>query len=576
MESSHRARNRLHKGFASGTSRGPLTRHPASPNQRIGFSQPLMRWRPLCAVLLAALLPLHAAEKKPLRLEEFLRMVVARNETVQAQLLGTEAARHKALAEHGVFEPEWVSSAAREANKRRNTVEQQRNLGGIPILDERNNRFDSAIEQLLPTGAKLHLGYTLNNFNNNLTTGALPGATRTDEWQGFAGATLTQPLLKNGWGAASMAALRIAAIESASSFQEYRRQLMVTLSQAEAAYWAVYFAQEQARFLDESVSVAESILSDSREKLKAGKGSELEVLEAEAGVALRRTKRNEAQQRYTEALGQLLVFIGQSPRDGIDGYTAIDDPGSVVPGADYAASVNSAIERNPDYLMQRSKLDEALVRLGYAKNQRLPELNLKASAGLNGLGSSPGDAWDEISTGDFPSWSIGAELRIPLGGGIRSRHELESMRATVAQTQFQLQGMETQIANALNTSLRKLRNTRATIDDYSTMVRFNERLLKTERERLLVGKVEGHRVLEVEAGLFEVKQGMADARVQLRRAVIELYLAEGSTLQRRGMEFTPNELRDQTRRLLDGPKKKSPAPANYVPEKLSLKEKPRR
>lgn len=524
--------------------------------------------------------PLVAAEsagtKKPLRLAEFLRLVVERNETIQAQLLGTEATRQRALAERGAFEPEWVTSASREANKRRNTVEQQRNLGGIPILDERNNRFESAIEMLTATGAKVHLGYTLNNFNNNLTPLGSATTGRTDEWQGFAGATITQPLLKNGWGAASMAAIRIAAVQSESSFQEYRRQLMVTLSQAEAAYWAVYFAQEQARFLDESVGVAESILSDSREKLKAGKGSELEVLEAEAGVALRRTKRNEAQQRYTEAMGQLLVFAGQSPRDGITGYIATDEPITVLPAVDYNGSVRTAIESNPDYLMQRSKMDEALVRLGFAKNQRLPELNLKGSAGLNGLGLSPGDAFDEINTGDFPSWSIGAEMRIPLGGGVRGRHELEAVRATVMQTQLQLQGMETQISNALNTALKKLRNTRATIDDYSTMVRFNERLLKTERERLLVGKVEGHRVLEVEAGLFEVKQGMADAQVQLRRAAIELYLAEGSTLRRRSMEFTPNELREQTRRLLDGPKKKSPAPANFVPEKLNLREKPRR
>lgn len=553
----------------------------ALSNPRNGLYQPSVRWRTLrlafTFVMCGAIFPLAAAEptksKQPIKLDAFLRLVLERNETIQAQLLGTEVSRQRALAENGVFEPEWVNSATREANKRRNTTEQQRNLGGVPILDERNNRFDSAIEMLTGSGAKVHLGYTLNNFVNNLGPVSVTGTSKSDEWQGFAGATITQPLLKNGWGVASMAALRIAAIESESSFQEYRRQLMVTLSQAEAAYWAVYFAQEQARFLDDSVAVAESILSDSREKLKAGKGSELEILEAEAGVALRRTKRNEAQQRFTEAMGQLLVLCGQSPRDGVAGYVATDDPTIVIPSAIYEESVRSAIEMNPDYLIQRKKFDQALVRLGFAKNQRLPELNLKASAGVNGLGASAGDAWDEINTGDFPSWSIGAEFRLPLGGGIRGRHELEAMRATVLQTQLQLQGMETQISNALNTSLKKVRNTRATIDDYGTMVRFNERLLKTERERLLVGKVEGHRVLEVEAGLFEIKQGMADARVQLRRAVIELYLAEGSTLKRRGMEFTPNDLRDQTRRLLGQSGRKPVAPANYVPPTLNVREK---
>ncbi|MEQ1862104.1 MAG: TolC family protein [Chthoniobacteraceae bacterium] len=529
-----------------------------------------------CAVLAS---PLGAAERKvPLKLEEYLRIVVAGNETLQAQLFGTEASRQRALAERGAFEPEWVSSAAREANKRPNSVEQQRSLGGIPILDERNNRFDSAIESNTPTGAKIRLGYTLNNFNNNLTPlSAGTPLTRTDEWQSFAGVTLTQPLLKNGGTAAALAALRIAAINSESAFQEYRRQLMVTLSQAEAAYWSVYFAQEQIRFLDESVAVAESILADSREKVKAGKAAEIEVLEAEAGVALRHTKRNEALQRYNETMGQLFVLAGQSPREQKSSYLITEEPGVVLPDVAYEASWRSAVDLNPDLIIQRRKLDEAYVRLGFARNQRLPELNLKASAGLNGLGSSPGESWDEVTTGDFRSWSLGAEFRLPLGGGVRGRHELAAMDATVRQTQLQLRGIETQLANALFTSLKKLRHTRATIDDYDTMVRFNERLLKSERERLGVGKIEARHVLEVEAGLFEVRQGMADARVQFKRATIELFLAEGSTLKRRGIDFTPNDLRAQTQRLLaTKPPRKAPPPAAYVPAKVPPREKPPR
>ena len=57
----------------------------------------------------------------------------------------------------------------------------------------------------------------------------------------------------------TLANLRLTALESDIAFQEYRRQLMLTLSQAESAYWNLYYAQEQLRFFKESISVAESI-----------------------------------------------------------------------------------------------------------------------------------------------------------------------------------------------------------------------------------------------------------------------------------------------------------------------------
>ena len=499
---------------------------------------------------------------QPLRLSEYLNMVLENNETIQAQLLGAEAARHKALAERGTFEPEFVTTLQNTFNDRPNTVEQQRNLSGIPILNENNRTIDTGIEAMTVTGAKVRLGYALNNFRNNLQplggTATTPGD--TDEWQSFAGINITQPLLKNGGRAAALANLRLAAIQSETAFQEYRRQLMVTLSQAEIAYWTVYFSQEQLRFLDESVSVAESLLNDSREKVKAGKGSELDVLEADAGLALRRTKRTEAALRHAEALSQMLVQAGMSPAKPRE-FKIADRPHEAQPRSSFAQSWATAQVENPDYIIQKKKLDEALLRVGVAKNQRLPELNLKASAGVNGLGDSAKSSFEETSEGHFPSWSVGLEMRVPLGGGIRSSHELRAAQLIADQTRMQIAGVETQLANALNVSLKKLKNSQSNASEYRTMIKFSEDLLKTERDRVALGKVEGRRVLEVEAGLYEVKQGLAEAQVAAERAALELHLAEGSTLKRLGMDFNAEQLRAHTRALLE---KRSAKPATKL------------
>src|SRR5688572_12535472 len=61
----------------------------------------------ILVALLVTASSVNALEVK-LGLAEYLRMVIERNETIQAQLLATEASRRRALAERGTFEPELV------------------------------------------------------------------------------------------------------------------------------------------------------------------------------------------------------------------------------------------------------------------------------------------------------------------------------------------------------------------------------------------------------------------------------------------------------------------------------------
>ena len=56
------------------------------------------------------------------------------------------------------------------------------------------------------------------------------------------------------------------------------------------------------------------------------------------------------------------------------------------------------------------------------------QFDLKAAFGLNGLDDSPWSAWDDIQMRNFPSWSVGVQMRIPVLGGIKTRAELEAAR----------------------------------------------------------------------------------------------------------------------------------------------------
>ena len=489
-----------------------------------------------------------------LRLDDYLRNVLDHNESLQAHLLEAEAGHRKARAEWGAFEPEVTASIVRESNQRTNNVQQAAQQGSQFYFSERNTIVDGGLQALLPIGGKVRLGYTLSDLVNNVNPLGSFLSTSTNrfiqQYQTFVGVTLTQPLLKNGGFTVNLAGIRMAALDSEIAFQEYRRQLMLTLSQAEVAYWNLYYAQEQLRFFEESVSVAESILNDSQEKLKAGQSSELEVLESQSGLALRKTKQNEALQSYYEAMSQVRAFTGASPMEQARTLHALDIPAVTNAPDSYAESFQKAFELNPDYLMQRKKVAEEKLRLDVSRNQLLPNLNVKAAYGYNGLGRTPGESWNLAERGYFPSWSLGAELTVPLGGNFKGRHQFAAAQLTYQGAIINLESVQTQIANALEVSIQKARSWQDSIQSYQTVVHFNEALLKTQRERLNVGKIEPRKVLEVEADLLDSRQSLAQAVVQLRRAGLQLQIVGGTLLKDRGMDLSRDELRHKTLALL--------------------------
>ena len=357
-----------------------------------------------------------------LRLSDYLQKVLQFNEPLQAQMLEAESSRLKWRAERGIFEPQWDASITREANRRTNNIIQEASQSGNLLFDERNTIVDTAIESLVPTGGKVRLGYTesdlVNNVNplgNIITTSK---AFYTRQYETFAGVSLTQPLMKNGGFTPTLVSMRVAALDSDIAFEQYRRQLMLTVSRAETAYWNFYFTQEQLRFFDDSVSVAQRVLDDSREKLKAGQGSELDVMQAQSDLALGQTKRNEAQQDYYDAVQTMETLTGIWPAPNLSGPTteprihAADVPRQTNAPVSYTEGFAMATQLNPDFRIQQQKLKQEKLRVGYAKNQLMPEFDIKSAYGFNGLGATPGDSWAMAQTGNFPSWSIALELTV--------------------------------------------------------------------------------------------------------------------------------------------------------------------
>ena len=141
---------------------------------------------------------------------------------------------------------------------------------------------------------------------------------------------------------------------------------------------------------------------------------------------------------------ELAAYIGVRPPVGSLRYLTIDSPPETFPLQPVEELINYAFEKNLD--LQASKADADAIRTlaSAAKWEALPSVDVMGSLGGNGLSGTGqdvifggdtlratamgdlGDAVSQAVSRDFPAWSIGVEVSIPIGlrSGLGERDRL--------------------------------------------------------------------------------------------------------------------------------------------------------
>jgi outer membrane protein TolC len=195
-----------------------------------------------------------------------------------------------------------------------------------------------------------------------------------------------------------------------------------------------------------------------------------------------------------------------------------------------------ALRRHPDYLALQEVIKQEGVRVAYTQSQRWPQLDLLASYGLNGIGETASESYDQGWEGDYQPWSVGVELRIPLGGGVKERAELAAARMRQKQALLEVKTAEVEIGNALDTAMRRVSSTHEQAVHTKTAAEANARLLESEMSRLDAGKSDSRRVLQIEQEWVDARIANYQGLVEHRRAWLDLEVAQGIMLDNRGLE----------------------------------------
>lgn len=395
---------------------------------------------------------------------------------------------------------------------------------------QKNYDFDAGLQQKFLTGGD----YDLSFKNNRLETNRLPASQSPNPaYTSSLTYTLTQPLLRDFGIGVNRADILIAKNNKDISLEELREGVANTMTETEKAYWELVFALENLKVKELSLKRAEDLLETNETRMKAGSASQIEVLAAEAEVASRKQEVIIAQKMLSDVQDNLKVVTNliQDPKLWNFDIIPLDKPPLEAKEINLVESVRIAFQKRPDYQMEKIDLKNKDIKIKVAKNEVLPTLDLKGSFGLNGLDRHYNDAFDEMSKGDYESWSAGLSFEYPLGNrGARSKYKKRLLEKEKALIDFK--NLEQRIMLEIREAVRGTNTDYKRVAAAETVRRLRERKLEAEEERFKEGLTTTHDILEYQEDLAEAQSGYLRSVIDYNKSLIDLERAKGTVLER--------------------------------------------
>lgn len=467
-------------------------------------------------------------------MRELALMALENNQELEVERLNPRIQKEAIEEAKGAFNPS-IRINANQEDREQNL--DQRSFNGVSnifagsdgdttIFEEFNTNIGGGVEGLLPTGTQ----YNLTLLNRLIDNDANDFET---EYTSEVNLSLKQPLLKGFGIDYNMAVVRLA--ENRFEQEEYRLRSVVlqVLQDTLNASVELLFAQENLRVKEESIALAERFVRENERRLEEGRMSEIDVIQAKNRLSEAKEEALQAEGFYIQRLNRLraLIYVdaNQHHRDEI----VVNDSFNVAGQLPIRrVLLNTAMERNPSYLLAQKQIEERKISLERANQDVLPELNLIAGVGYQGL--SFNDTYDAVKDWDQrdgPNWLVGFEFIYPFGND-SARSSKRSALLAKRQAEYNLAQIENLLVTSLDQSLGSLEVARDIISTAQESVSFANSALEAEEKRLLSGRTTSFNVAELQRNLSVARTRELAAKVEYEKALINLWTLVGVLDQR--------------------------------------------
>ena len=441
-------------------------------------------------------------------------------------------------------------------------------VAGVPFVTSQATNYTMGYSQAFQSGTSVQFITGGGRSTTTSLTNLYNPSVSTFLAVGF-----TQPLL-NGFGRrANSVQIRIAQNDLKVAASVFRQQVITTVSQVLNLYWDYVAFQENVRVAEQALTLAQKLLSDNKRQVEIGTLAPIEVVRAESEVAARTQDLIIAQTNLQQQAELIKTALSKQVDPELASAKIVTENKLPEPRVDDVPPVEEALRLAAANRPELEQLDRKLVDQDYTikarRNSLLPSLNLFATyigSGLSGnradcpvgasafgsrcvdstgasvpplgiISGGAGDALGQTWRGNFPDYSFGMTLSIP----IRNR----AAQADAARALLERRQLETQVQQTKNKVAQDVRNAeiaviqaKAQIQAAQKAVKLAEQTLDAEQKKFQLGESTVFLVIQAQRDLATAEGNQVRARSTYSKALTQFLQATGTTLTHHNIQLT--------------------------------------
>jgi outer membrane protein TolC len=343
-------------------------------------------------------------------------------------------------------------------------------VSGVSINTTHQASVAAGYSQGFLTGTSLFVSEDNSRLSSNSTT-----AIYDPEQVSSFSAGMSQHLLRGFGTRANSRFIRIGRNDLKYSMSIFRQRTIVAVAEVMTAYYDLLSDRESILVAQEGLGYAQKLTD--HKQAEVGSAAEYDELRSEEEVALRQQDLLKAQDTFAQDAKVLKVKLC---RDFTEDLAIVEVvPSDPLPDPQpedvpvLAEALREAASHRPEIEQAEMDLNNQKIVIEAIHNSLLPSLDVYASYSLSGLSGALGPTFANIFDGDYPNFSYGLTLNLP----IRNRTaQADAERALLEQRQLQ-----TKLQDAKNQAVWNVSETLSAVEQARGQLASAQKLAKLAR-----------------------------------------------------------------------------------------------
>jgi len=435
---------------------------------------------------------------------------------------------------------------------------------GTTNLVLRNDVYAAGVQQGFLSGTNVQLNWNQSTTRANATTIDFNPSTT-----GALNLQVTQHLLQGFGLAVNNRNIRIARNSMKVNDFLFRQQVMTTVSSIVAAYWDLVSYNENVKVKQQALALSQKLYEDNKKQVEIGTLAPIEIVRAEAEVASREQDLVNAQTQVLQqetALKNALSRTGSMSPTVAEAHIIPTDTISVPetePATPLSELVSTALANRPEIPQSKLNIESTRIGLKGDRSQLLPALDLIGNVTNNGLAGEvnplnpsfgpgcaltplgcqtpigyyiggKGDVLRQIFAHNFPSYSLQAQLSIPIRNrSAQADYLLDELNLRTQELQHQrlLNGIGVDVRNALIASQQAAAAYHAAVKARI----LQEQTLDAEQKKYALGASTIFFVIQYQRDLAQARSNEVAAVASYAKSKVQLDNALGTVFRTYGI-----------------------------------------